>query len=547
MQGHIRSIIPQKGGIAPVDSNTIALFRYEQDEKDRVKDIKAVGNLNALEFNGTPGNYAAFGNIGTNSLTNCSVDFWHKTSSTSAWMLMKGHNNGHYVMAITTGSFYHGNSGSPTVYVDGEISTTLNRDGQWHHYAVTGLDLSSWAEMNVTNYPNFEMHGNLEGLRIWEESLNEEEIQKLFDGKSVQRRMKAFWKLDEGEGSVLYDCSGNGHDGALTGTEWNEGRSNYALSEQGVLVEEATTNIIDPNGFYSDSNFKVDKLDEYTFKVTLLTDPTALTNAYYIAQMVPTPIAANTPATMSVEVLERSNPAWKIGISGWGPIDSTNGVYTKIGNREIKTITHHTDWSYSVSLGYLNDDSKAALVPGDYIIVRNAQIEQKALATSFVEGQRTISSLAYMPSLLPLDEFTVSMWVQLKETSGDQHNLTLSLENRAGNYIFQMGRHNSEGFFIHWAGGGTLINVPMPKEEWMMLTVTLSPSVGWRLYKDGKFVKSDGRYPALNIDTGSKLYVGRYSNNASNMLVGEMRIEKVARSAEEIQAWYHHGRGMMGQ
>lgn len=39
----------------------------------------------------------------------------------------------------------------------------------------------------------------------------------------------AEWHFDEGSGSVLYDSSGNGNDGAIYGATWVEGKFGRAL------------------------------------------------------------------------------------------------------------------------------------------------------------------------------------------------------------------------------------------------------------------------------------------------------------------------------
>ena len=48
----------------------------------------------------------------------------------------------------------------------------------------------------------------------------------------------AYWKFDEGKGSLIYDASGNGHDGSVKDARWVPGKVNGALNfEKGGFVE----------------------------------------------------------------------------------------------------------------------------------------------------------------------------------------------------------------------------------------------------------------------------------------------------------------------
>lgn len=78
----------------------------------------------------------------------------------SGWLPFVGQSTSHYIMATTsgTGNFYHsGNVGSRTknIYIDGvKIGTTTPpvQDNNWHHYVITGLDLSAWTQFNINGY-----------------------------------------------------------------------------------------------------------------------------------------------------------------------------------------------------------------------------------------------------------------------------------------------------------------------------------------------------------------------------------------------------------
>lgn len=50
-------------------------------------------------------------------------------------------------------------------------------------------------------------------LRLWDKVLTQAEIQANMAGPiTVSPEMVGYWKMDEGEGEILHDCTGNGHD-----------------------------------------------------------------------------------------------------------------------------------------------------------------------------------------------------------------------------------------------------------------------------------------------------------------------------------------------
>lgn len=56
--------------------------------------------------------------------------------------------------------------------------------------------------------------------------------------QSDQTGLLAWWKFDEGNGHVVRDASGNGHNGSVNNPDWVEGKINHALNfERGGFVE----------------------------------------------------------------------------------------------------------------------------------------------------------------------------------------------------------------------------------------------------------------------------------------------------------------------
>lgn len=127
------------------------------------------------------------------ALTNCTVAWWAKCNSVQS-LLLTGQTTSYYLMASDSSkAFYHSNvGGTPTYYVDGlAVTTDATRHytaGEWHHYAITGISLSSWTNILVNNYGNgttWCINGLVNDLRIYSTKLSADDI------KSLARTMAA--------------------------------------------------------------------------------------------------------------------------------------------------------------------------------------------------------------------------------------------------------------------------------------------------------------------------------------------------------------------
>ena len=93
------------------------------------------------------------------SFTTGSIEWWAKvvTGAGSGVLPFTGQTTSHWVAASEhwTGAFYDSNCGSATkkYYVDGiDTSSPPGVDGKWHHYVVTGYNLSGWNTLWLNNY-----------------------------------------------------------------------------------------------------------------------------------------------------------------------------------------------------------------------------------------------------------------------------------------------------------------------------------------------------------------------------------------------------------
>ena len=94
-------------------------------------------------------------------LTTCSVSWWAKivTNGTSGTLPFGGQDSNYFIAASSnwTGAFYHNKVGSGTIkcYIDGvEDNTPNGADSKWHHYTITGLNLSEWTALRINDYGN---------------------------------------------------------------------------------------------------------------------------------------------------------------------------------------------------------------------------------------------------------------------------------------------------------------------------------------------------------------------------------------------------------
>ena len=140
------------------------------------------GDHGAFTFDGTTG-YVNLSNVSRASLTNCSITFWRKSVDSTQWLILGGQSTAYFLMAISSGAFYHGNAGlSILTYQDGVASTTDTRNGVWHQYVATGVNLSGWTSLYLNNYftGGWGYKGLLQDFRIYNRVLNPAEIQQNF-------------------------------------------------------------------------------------------------------------------------------------------------------------------------------------------------------------------------------------------------------------------------------------------------------------------------------------------------------------------------------
>lgn len=98
------------------------------------------------------------------TFTTGSVSWWAKivTNGSEGTLPFTGQSSYYYIAASSrwTGAFYNYNTSAASgysikYYVDGvEDNTPPGADGKWHHYVVSGVNMSLWTELWLNNYVN---------------------------------------------------------------------------------------------------------------------------------------------------------------------------------------------------------------------------------------------------------------------------------------------------------------------------------------------------------------------------------------------------------
>lgn len=134
--------------------------------------------------------YLEINNLPFSKLTNCSISLWLKVNSigSSGWLPFAGSSTSYYILATSkgTGNFYHStrNVGSNAkVYKDGVQTLVPGSIEEWHHYVITGLNLSTWTKFYINHYnSSWNFAGSINDIRIYDHCLSPKEVKEISQG-----------------------------------------------------------------------------------------------------------------------------------------------------------------------------------------------------------------------------------------------------------------------------------------------------------------------------------------------------------------------------
>lgn len=237
-QGHKGSILPQKGGVSPIDRNTVFYAPYDEGVEDIIKGIKPIGERKCLYMNGTDGGPR----INFPRVTGKVIEGWFYIHSNQTQHTRPSR----YFLDFRTGQdsswLYTTSVGvnwsSGKMYINGMQKNPVNYDAipkdVWFHMYLENISTFTDDFTLFARYTNDEnMKGKMERVRVWDRPLSEDEIKKLAkDEEVLSVGLVGYWSSAQSEGNILYDLVG-GNDAIITQGQWEEGRSIYSLVDDG--------------------------------------------------------------------------------------------------------------------------------------------------------------------------------------------------------------------------------------------------------------------------------------------------------------------------
>jgi hypothetical protein len=178
-------------------------------------------------------------------------------------------------------------------------------------------------------------------------------------------------------------------------------------------------------------------------------------------------------------------------------------------------------------------------VSGKTFYLDAVQIEEKPYATSFVDGTRAVERCTIPTTgVLNPTQGTISLWVKPPKGVGS-----------GGSCLWATS--GTQRFDLWWSGNDRILIVigsvsrysnrlisSLQDGNFHAIAVTWG-SFGNKLYIDGVLDTSSAALVPSNL--GSDFYIGSYKSFGyeSNSIIDELRIDKIARTDEEIAAWYN--------
>lgn len=170
------------------------------------------------------------------ALTSCTITWWGKYDTTTT-LLLTGQSTSFYVAASANNNYYHANIGSPTMYKDGVAGTYKCAADGWHHFALTGVNFSTWTALKLNGYGSgWPLKGYISDFRIYATVLSAADILQLYhtSAKIDNKGCTHAYEFIEHQDNILFPA-----ELSRTKLEFTNGLSRYTQSNcQVTLVEE---------------------------------------------------------------------------------------------------------------------------------------------------------------------------------------------------------------------------------------------------------------------------------------------------------------------
>ena len=149
------------------------------------------------------------------------VSFWVKLDDTTESILEL---RGDTYISVSSGTLSATGFTSPTIYVDGIVSSIITA-GAWHFVAVTtGTSVNATA-VSLGTVGAQSLNGSLDDARFYNYALTQRQIMSVMNaghpavGSPVGSYV-GYWDFNEMQGATAFDKSSNNNDGTITGPDW---------------------------------------------------------------------------------------------------------------------------------------------------------------------------------------------------------------------------------------------------------------------------------------------------------------------------------------
>lgn len=172
----------------------------------------------------------------------------------------------------------------------------------------------------------------------------------------------------------------------------------------------------------------------------------------------------------------------------------------------------------------------------------NFQMERKNFPTSFVNGERKAGFLKYPKEIINVEEGTISFWLKPKwETSQPCPIYSSGID---GGFDLLIKDANEQPYLRAYASSSASTQLrpsKIPFREWTHIAIVWKRNKYFGLYKNGNldvYTETPFDWGNYYISNGNGFYLGSGIRQNSNIIIDELRIDKIMRTSEEIEKWY---------